>query len=213
MRKEATALSRAKVLRPILEIEEQGFPVSCALEDAAHDLGLSKSHTWRLYRRMKANDARSSALDLQRRGPKKGTRRLSGEVKQIIECSLRQYFLVRERPSFLRVVGEIRAECVAKGFTPPARETIKARLDAMDQREVLRKRTGAKAAAKVFAARPGHLNVEHPLEVVQIDHTPADIILVDHVERLPLNRPFLTLAIDVATRIILGVRIPGTSAR
>ena len=52
MRKEATALSRAKVLRPILEIEEQGFPVSCALEDAAHDLGLSKSHTWRLYRRM-----------------------------------------------------------------------------------------------------------------------------------------------------------------
>ena len=88
MRKEATALSRAKVLRPILEIEEQGFPVSCALEDAAHDLGLSKSHTWRLYRRMKANDARSSALDLQRRGPKKGTRRLSGEVEQIIECSL-----------------------------------------------------------------------------------------------------------------------------
>ena len=99
MRKEATALSRAKVLRPILEIEEQGFPVSCALEDAAHDLGLSKSHTWRLYRRMKANDARSSALDLQRRGPKKGTRRLSGEVEQIIECGLRQYFLVRERPS------------------------------------------------------------------------------------------------------------------
>ena len=144
---------------------------------------------------------------LQRRGPKKGTRRLSGEVEQIIECSLRQYFLVRERPSFLRVVGEIRAECVAKGFTPPARETIKARLDAMDQREVLRKRTGAKAAAKVFAARPGHLNAEHPLEVVQIDHTPADIILVDHVERLPLNRPFLTLAIDVATRIILGAYV------
>ena len=52
MRKEATALSRAKVLRPILEIEEQGFPVSCALEDAAHDLGLSKSHTWRLWGRV-----------------------------------------------------------------------------------------------------------------------------------------------------------------
>ena len=43
MRKEATALSRAKVLRPILEIEEQGFPVSCALEDAAHDLGFPRA--------------------------------------------------------------------------------------------------------------------------------------------------------------------------
>ena len=87
MRKEATALSRVKVLRPILEIEEQGFPVSCALEDAAHDLGLSKSHTWRLYRRMKANDARSSALDLQRRGPKKGTRRLSGDVNERLKLT------------------------------------------------------------------------------------------------------------------------------
>lgn len=134
MCKEATALRRAKVLRPILELEDRGLPVSFAVEDAARELGLSKSHTWRLYRRMKANDARSSALDLQRRGPKKGTRRLRGEVEQIIERCLRQHFLVRERPSFLRVVGEIRAECVAKGFTPPARETIKARLDAMDQR-------------------------------------------------------------------------------
>ena len=38
MRKEATALSRAKVLRPILEIEEQGFPVSCALYQRPPDL-------------------------------------------------------------------------------------------------------------------------------------------------------------------------------
>ena len=183
MRNEGLALKRVNVLRPILDIEKQGLPVSAALEDAAWELGLSKSHTWRLYRRMKESDARSSALDLERRGPKKGTRRLPLEVEKIIERCLRQHFLVRERPSFLRVVGEIRAECIARDFTPPARETVKARLDAIDQREVLRKRKGAKAAATVFAARPGRLEVERPLEVVQIDHTPADVILVDHVQQ------------------------------
>ncbi len=207
MRNEDLALRRVNVLRPILDIEKQGRPVSAALEDAAWELGLSKSHTWRLYRCMKENDARSSALELERRGPKKGTRRLPEGVEKIIERCLRQHFLVRERPSFLRVVGEIRAECAAGGFTAPARETIKARLDVIDQREVLRKRRGAKVAATVFAARPGRLEVVRPLEVVQIDHTPADVILVDHIHRQPLNRPCLTLAIDVATRIVLGAYV------
>lgn len=49
--------------------------------------------------------------------------------------------------------------------------------------------------------------MERPLEVVQIDHTLADIILVDQVERKPLARPWLTLAIDVTTRVVLGAYV------
>lgn len=109
-----------------------------------------------------------------------------------------------EAPSFLRIVGEVRAECAARGYQPPARQTIKARLNAMDQREVLRKQKGAKAAREAFAPVPGAYNVERPLNVVQIDHTLADIVLVDHVDRKPLQRPWLTVAIDVTTRLILG---------
>lgn len=116
----------------------------------------------------------------------------------MIDRVLRQRYLVFERPSFRRIVGEIRAECSAKGFQPPSRPTIKARLDAMDQREVLRKRKGAKAAG---------LDLERPLEVVQIDHTLADIILVHQAERKLLARPWLTLAVDIATRVVLGVSV------
>lgn len=201
------AMKRVKVLRPILELEKRGFPLSKAIEDAAWELSLAKSYTWHLFRRLKENDARASSLEPARRGPKHGSRRLSKEVEELIALRLREYYLVRERPSFLRVVGEIRAGCVAKGFIPPTRRTIKARLDAMDEREMLCKRRGAKVAAKVFAARPGHLTVARPLDVVQIDHTPADVILVDHVHRLPLCRPCLTLATDVATRVVLGAYV------
>ncbi|WP_136661238.1 DDE-type integrase/transposase/recombinase [Nitratireductor sp. XY-223] len=49
--------------------------------------------------------------------------------------------------------------------------------------------------------------MERPLEVIQIDHTFADIILVDQVERKPLARPWLTLAIDVVTRVVLGAYV------
>lgn len=67
---------------------------------------------------------------------------------------------------------------------------MKARLDAMDEKEVMRKRHGAKKASKAFAPRPGRLGVGKPLEVVQIDYTLAEIILVDHVDRGPLARPY-----------------------
>lgn len=207
MNSAGTAEKRAMILRPILEIEKKGLSVSQALEDAAWELGLSKSHTWSLYLRLKQNDARASALQPSRRGPKLGSTRLVRDVEAIIDLALRQYYLVRERPSFSRIVREIQAECDAKGFQPPTRKTIKVRLDAMDQREVLRKRKGAKEAAKVFVGRPGSFEATTPLEIVQIDHTPADVILVDHIYRLPLARPYLTLAIDVATRMVLGVYV------
>lgn len=204
---ERLAKHRAAVLRPILELEKNGEPISAAISDAAWELGLAKSHTWSLYRRLRENDARATALELDRRGPKPGSKRIAQDVEIIIDQSLQRYYLVRERSSFLRIWREIRAECEAKGFQPPTRKTVKARLDAIDQREVLRKRRGAEEASKVFAARPGRLEVSDPLEVVQIDHTLADITLVDYVNRRPLARPYLTVAIDVASRIILGVHV------
>jgi hypothetical protein len=35
------------------------------------------------------------------------------------------------------------------------------------------------------------------LEQVQVDHTPVDVIVVDERHRLPIGRPYLTVAIDV----------------
>ena len=51
---------------------------------------------------------------------------------------------------------------------------------------------------------PGRYRVDNALDVVQIDHTPVDVIVVDEAHRLPIGRPWLTLAIDVATRVVAG---------
>ena len=195
---------RAKVLRPIVEAERSGLPIGGLLADAAWELDLSRNHVRRLYNRLKANDGRASALSRSRAGPKAGTRRLPDAVERVIELGLRERYLVREAPSFLRIVREIRAECAAKGLQPPSRRTIKARLDAIGAREIARKRKGSKAAAQDYAARPGSHDVSDVLDVIQIDHTAADVMLVDHANRKPLQRPHLTLAIDVASRVVLG---------
>ena len=122
---ERLAKHRAAVLRPILELEKRGEPISTAIGDAAWELGLAKSHTWSLYRRLRENDARATALELDRRGPKRGSKRIAQDVEIIIDESLRKYYLVRERSSFLRIWREIRAECEAKGFQRPILEENK----------------------------------------------------------------------------------------
>ena len=52
---------------------------------------------------------------------------------------------------------------------------------------------------------PGHFpGADCPLAVVQIDHTKVDIILVDDQYRRPIGRPWITLAIDVHSRMVTG---------
>ena len=43
------------------------------------------------------------------------------------------------------------------------------------------------------------------LEQVQADHTPVDVIVVDEQHRLPAGRPYLTIAIDVCSRCVVGM--------
>ncbi|EJA0941205.1 hypothetical protein MRR93_003780 [Escherichia coli] len=40
---------------------------------------------------------------------------------------------------------------------------------------------------------------------MQIDHTVIDLSVVDDRDRQPIGRPYLTLAIDVFTRCVLGM--------
>ena len=46
-----------------------------------------------------------------------------------------------------------------------------------------------------------------PLELVQIDHTPLDLDLVDEENRESIGRAYLTLGIDVFSRMIMGFYI------
>src|ERR1700709_1904279 len=47
----------------------------------------------------------------------------------------------------------------------------------------------------------------YPMDLLQIDHTPVDVIVVDQQKRLPIGRPWLTLAIDVRTRMVAGFHV------
>ena len=58
-----------------------------------------------------------------------------------------------------------------------------------------------------FDITSGLVAVHRPLQRVQIDHTLADVFVVDEETRLPLGRPYLTLAIDVFSRMVIGFHL------
>lgn len=107
-----------------------------------------------------------------------------------------------------RVVAEIRISCGERGLQAPIRRTVQRRVDAIDEREVTKAGYGAKAARQKFGFVLDKNQADFPLQVIQINHTPADIIIVVSFERRPVGRPWVTLAIDIGTRMVNGYQAP-----
>ncbi len=113
--------------------------------------------------------------------------------------------MTRERPTLRAVMRRLQADCRAAGLTPPSLKALRARVSARSLRERVKAREGASAAGNLFRqVRPG-LRTERPLQVVQVDHTKVDIMLVDDATSACIGRPWLTLALDVHTRVVLGL--------
>jgi hypothetical protein len=62
---------------------------------------------------------------------------------------------------------------------------------------------GPKASERIALSTPGALIATQALELVEIDHILADVIIVDSHHRRSSGRPWLSLAIDVATRRVV----------
>ncbi len=91
------------------------------------------------------------------------------------------------------------------GLKPPSLKAVRARVSARSLRDRVKAREGAKAAGNRFRQVKVGLRPERPLQLVQIDHTKVDIMLVDDVTRACIGRPWLTLVLDVHTRMVTGL--------
>jgi putative transposase len=84
-------------------------------------------------------------------------------------------------------------------------KALRARVTARSLRERTKAREGPEVAGNRFRLVKTGLRTERPLQVVQIDHTKVDIMLVDDVTRACIGRPWLTLVLDVHTRMVVGL--------
>ena len=137
-----------------------------------------------------------------------GKHRLLPEVERLIAAKLNELFLTQQRKSMEYVAKEIRQACEREKIPAPDASTVRARIYALDPKLVEEKRYGKKMAGEKFDPLLGSFpNADFPLAVVQMDHTPMDVIVVDDTWRKPINRAYLTLAIDVKSKMVVGFYI------
>lgn len=197
----AEAVRRASVIRPLAAVS----PLKSHLvAEASRQLGLSRRRVYGLLSAFRQNPVTTSLLR-RKPGSKTGVGRLDADIDAQIEAAIEAVYLTREKPTLKRVWREAAQNCRAVGLTPPSMKALRARASARGLRERMTARHGAAAAGGNFRLVKVGLRTERPLQVVQIDHTKVDIMLVDDVIRACIGRPWLTLAMDVHTRMVLGL--------
>ena len=198
------AEKRANLLDAIIK---KGTGISQGIKNASATLGISARHMWRLYNLYKDNPLTSALLDVKT-GRRNGARFLGQALEELIQACIDTHYLKREKPNVAALCDAIEAACHEAGLKAPSRNTIRKRVKQLELRQAISKREGKKRAGEMCDGAAGHLDVDLPLRRIEIDHTLVDAILRDDTkERKVRGRPWLTLAIDVKTRIIMGFYI------
>lgn len=195
------AQRRFAAIRPLLE---DPYRTRQKVHDAAALEGVS---TATLYEWIRAyNEAgQISALIPQKRGRKRGQTGLDPAMEKIIETAIKEIYLSKQRQKPQDVVDHVAYLCRTAGIRPPHANTVRNRLKELRPGKVLKARGMGDKARNLFAPIMGNFpGADFPLAVVQIDHTEADIIVVEEITRLPMGRPTITLAIDVFSRMVMG---------
>lgn len=145
----------------------------------------------------------------------KGNRIIKGDglAEKYYEQALKR-FLVTERPSIsaayryyeasIRIANQQLSEKPKKilsyrGFYN--------RIKKLPPYDVMLARYGKFLADTKFNMIGAHMPPERVLELVEIDHTPLDVILLDDKLHIPLGRPYLTALIDKYSHCITGFYI------
>ena len=169
---------------------------------ATHGVGCSTLRSW-----LRAYNRGGSVLALveKQRSGGAGVSRLAPEVEAVVQEVIKLHYKTGQGKSPVHVYEELTRRFHGSPLPLPALNTLRLRLDQIQPEEVEAARMGARSAKERFAhTRPNTLKAEYPLAVVQLDHALLNIVLVHEDTRQKMSRPWLTLATDVYSRMVVG---------
>lgn len=177
----------------------------CKIEEvqAAADLaGVGIATIYRWLKEYRAGMLMSSMLRKERSDL--GKSRLPPATETIISSAISDYWLTSEKRSYALVHREIQRRCRAENVRAPSLPIVIERANRIDSKEAVLRRHGRASSDKLKLIEGTVSNADRPYAVIQIDHTLVDIELVDSENRVSIGRPWITIAIDVFSRMIVG---------
>lgn len=196
------ARNRASVIGALAE---RRSPSAAAVDQAAAELGVSRRRVYVLLARYRQGSGLVTDLAVRHSTGGRGRSRLPEPVEEIMRDLIRRRFLTRQKLSVAALHREIARACALKALKPPTRNTVTRRIAMLNPVEVGRRREGADGVRTLQAAGGEVPLISSALEQVQIDHTIIDVVIVDERERQSIGRPYLTVAVDVFSRALVGM--------
>ena len=170
--------------------------------EAATKLELSTRYVYRLIHSYRQSHGLMTSIIPQKPNGGKGRSRLSKQQEELINQVIDKFYLTSQKLSPAKIVEEIRKQCLEKQIEFSSEITIRRRLGSLALAQLQKRgESNSKSTEPIIGNFP---KVDYPLDVVQIDHTLVDVIIVDPIERLPIGRPYVTFAIDIYSRCIAG---------
>jgi len=195
------AQRRAEVIRPLAA---RGHGLRHLVQAAAAFLSLSERQTYTLLRRCREADGALTALLPGRSGGGRGRTRLDDGSEALLRRVVEEDYLSSQKQSAASVVEQVLGRCRKAGLALPSPNTVRRRLKALPLKDLRRRGEDHPETEPVHGHAPP---ARHPLDLVQVDHTPMDLVLVDPLDREPIGRPWVTVAIDVHSRCIAGLHV------
>lgn len=193
-------------------------PVIRRVAEQRAKTGIEKIPSWTTVRRWlnrynrRGRDVRALIPGYNGRG--RAPLQLSPSLEARIGREIRR-FMDPSRPSMAAVIRRvqhtirmaIQQEPGAAGWAVPSTNLVKRRIKALCPYAVAEGRYGKRHAERMFReVKPGEI-ARYRLEVVELDHTQADIMIFDDENRVYLGRPTICAAIDKRTRALVGIYI------
>lgn len=193
------AMNVFNVLKPLLHKANR---TKEEVEKVANELFVSVATAYRYLEKIE-KDGTVSCLIRKPRADK-FTRRLIEDVEAIIKKVLLEQYLNSKKISTEAAFQEIARLCRKDNFAVPTKQTVIRRIHEINRVEYAEKREGRNAALDLKPNRGSVPNGNFLNSLWQIDHTLVDIILVDEEYREPIARPWITVVIDVYSRMVMG---------
>lgn len=129
--------------------------------------------------------------------------RLSDEVIPIVKSIIENDYLTKYNISKATVWRFINRECAYKQLKEVSYSTISDIINRIDKkaRERFRNLKQSKAIYDDVARGYADRDALHPLDIIQIDHTRLDMQVIDDQTGLTIDRPWITVGIDVFSRM------------
>jgi putative transposase len=177
------------------------------VEEVAKKTGVSIATIYRKIAKWEQTELVSSLRPAKHTGGM-GKSRLEEDREAILQRIIGTTYLNKQKPDLQHTYESLQQAFRSAGLRAPHKNTLRNRINSISQKEKDEARLGPDIAAKKHSAYPGHFpGGDFPLAVVQIDHTKFDVSLLDDRDREPIGRPWVTLMIDVFSRMVLGYYI------